>query len=173
MTRADPRIVREVQTLYRMGATYKKLHQAYAQDCSIHQMQRFCRGIPRDLRDQRILKMWEQGNTCKEIVAVTGFCTSTVRGVTKGTRGGRWKRVHNCKYCGKEFKQRRFNNSWYCRRECKRRGMARKMSSKKHERNEEMRRLRDEGMTYQEIADKFGLSRQRVFAIVRLDEAEV
>ncbi len=47
------------------------------------------------------------------------------------------------------------------------------MSYKTHERNEEMRRLRDEGMTYQAIADKFGLSRQRVFAITRLDEAEV
>lgn len=174
MTRADSRIVKEVQMLYRMGATYKKLHQAYAQDCSLHQMQRFCKGIARDLRDQRILKMWEQGNTCKEIVAVTGFCTSTVRGITKGTKGGQWKRVHNCKYCGKEFKQKRYAAGSFCRRECKRRSMSLHFSGgKKLQRNEEIHKLRDEGMTYQAIADKFGLSRQRVFGIVRLDEAEV
>ncbi len=175
MTRADPRIVKEVQTLYRMGATYKKLHQAYAQDCSIYQMRRFCKGLRRDLRDQRVLQLWEEGKTCEEIEHITNLTTCTIRRITKGVKGGRWKRVHNCNYCGKEFKQKRYAAGSFCRRECKRRSMSLHFSGgRKLKRNQEMHKLRADGMSYQLIADMYKISRQRVHQIVaRLDEAEV
>jgi Mor family transcriptional regulator len=78
-----------------------------------------------------------------------------------------------CDYCGKEFKQRKFAKGMYCRHECKRRGIAKKLSYKKHERNEEIRKLRAEGLTYQSIGNQYKLTKQRVHAIVHLDEAEV
>ena len=172
-SRADPKIVDEIQTLYRMGVHCSKLYQHYSQHCSIYQVRRICRRLPRDLRENRILKMWSDGSTCNEIVSTTGLSISTVRSTTKGITGG-WKdTIFHCNYCGKEFEQRRFKNGSFCRRECKRRAIVKKLSLKKFKRYEEMCRLRSEGMTYQSIANQYNLSRQRVHAIVHLDREDV
>jgi hypothetical protein len=165
------KLKQEMRTLYRMGARQDKLCAAY--DVSRSTVCRAVKGATRDLRDERIRTLWREGESLENIMLLTGLKRCAIRLVTKGIRNGRWVRTPMCAYCGKEFKQRRFNNGLYCRRECKRRGIAKKMSYKKHERNEEMRRLREEGMTYQAIADKYGLSKQRVYEITRLDEAEV
>jgi len=158
---------REVQTLYRMGATHRKLWSVYHGHCNLNEIHMACRKLPRDLRNKRILELWAGGKTCKEICSSMGYGATTVRSVTKGIRGGRWDKTYFCNYCGKEFEQRRHKNSAYCRRECRRRAMSLKRSARKRERNVTILELRASGMTLQSIADRFDITRQRVWKIIQ------
>ena len=161
----------EILTLYRMGAKQNKLCAAY--DVSRSTVCRIVKGATRDLRDDRIRKLWCDGESLENIARATNLKPGTIRIATKGIKNGRWIRIPMCDYCGKEFKQRKFTKGMYCRHECKRRGIAKKLSYKKHERNEDMRKMRADGLTYQSIGNKYKLTKQRVHAIVHLDEAEV
>ena len=164
----------EIQTLYRLGASQKNLCPIYKEHFSPSQIKRICYKLTRDLRDDRILRLWEEGKTCEDISDITNISVNIIRGVTKGIKGGRWKRVYNCKYCGQEFKQKRYVAGSFCRPECKRRSMSLTHSgTKKVKRNEEIRKLRAEGLTYESIGNQYNLSRQRVHAIVHLDREEV
>jgi DNA invertase Pin-like site-specific DNA recombinase len=158
----------EIRTMYREGVRQEKLCTIFG--VSRSSVCRVVKGSTRDLRDDKIRKLWREGETVEQIMRITGLKRCTVRKVTKGIKNGRWIRTPICEYCGDEFKQDRYKNSLYCRLECKRKAVARKLSDEKHERNEEIRKLRAEGMTLQAIGDKYGLSRQRVFLIVRIDE---